>query len=59
MNTRHGKGKVKYADGSYYEGDFKNNIIEGFGTLIGINHKYEGSWRNGKMDGAGKSSWFN
>lgn len=27
--------------------------------MIGINHKYEGSWRGGKMDGAGKSSWFN
>jgi hypothetical protein len=54
----HGKGRIKYADGTSYEGDFKNNVIEGFGTLIGINHKYEGSWRAGKMHGGGKSYWY-
>jgi hypothetical protein len=48
-NKRQGRGKIKYLDGSIYEGDFKNNVMEGFGTLIGINHKYEGSWKDGKM----------
>lgn len=33
--------------------------MEGFGTLIGINHKYEGSWKGGKMEGGGKSYWYN
>jgi hypothetical protein len=58
VNMRQGNGIIKYPDGSIYEGQFKNNQIEGFGILVGLNHKYEGSWRNGKMDGAGKSSWF-
>lgn len=56
---RNGKGIIKYLDGSVYEGDFRNNVIEGFGVLVGLSHKYEGSWKNGKMEGAGKSSWFN
>lgn len=33
--------------------------MEGFGTLIGINHKYEGGWKAGKMSGGGKSYWYN
>lgn len=59
QNSRHGKGRIQYADGTVYEGGFKANLMEGFGTLIGINHKYEGSWKNGKMEGAGKSYWYN
>ena len=56
---RHGKGKILYKDGTSFEGHFCNNVIEGFGTMIGVSHKYEGSWKGGKMDGAGKSSWYN
>ena len=37
----------------------RNDLIEGFGVLFGLNHKYEGSWKNGKMEGAGKSTWYN
>ncbi len=55
---RHGKGKIRYSDGTTYEGDFRNNLIEGFGRMSGINHKYEGSWQAGKMQGAGKSYWY-
>lgn len=49
QNQRHGRGRIQYADGTVYEGGFKANQMEGFGTLIGINHKYEGSWKAGKM----------
>jgi hypothetical protein len=56
---RHGKGRILYVDGTIYDGDFKSNLMEGFGTLIGRNHKYEGSWRGGKMHGGGKSYWYN
>lgn len=52
---KHGKGRILYRNGTFYEGDFKHNLMEGFGTSLGINHKYVGSWKNGKMDGAGKS----
>ena len=58
QNMRHGKGKIKYADGTFYEGDFKHNRIEGFGKFTGLNHRYEGSWIDGKMQGAGKSIWY-
>ena len=50
---------MQYADGTLYEGSFKANMIEGFGTLIGKTHRYEGSWQAGKMHGAGKSYWYN
>lgn len=49
QNQRHGRGRIQYADGTVYQGSFKHNLMEGFGTLIGINHKYEGSWKAGKM----------
>jgi len=31
--NKHGKGKFVWADGSIFEGDFKNNVIEGIGIL--------------------------
>jgi len=29
--NKHGKGKFVWADGSVFEGDFRNNVIEGIG----------------------------
>ncbi len=31
---RHGKGKQTAKNGDYYEGEFKNNLKEGIGTII-------------------------
>lgn len=53
-----GMGKLLYADGTHYEGQFKDNYIDGEGTFFGKNQKYDGSWKNGRMHGAGKSEWF-
>ena len=44
-----------FPDGSTYEGDFKNDIIEGFGKFH-WEHKdctYEGSWKDGRLEGKG------
>ena len=44
-------GKFKQADGSVYEGEFMDNIINGKGTYIqGDKRKYVGTWENDKMD---------
>ena len=46
---------IKY---SSYEGDFRNNDIEGFGTYIwGDGRKYVGLWKDNKMDGKGEFHW--
>lgn len=48
-----------YPDGTFYEGEFLDNVIEGEGKYVGKVHQYEGSWSKGKMHGAGKSQWYN
>lgn len=48
----HGKGKYIWADGNIYEGEWKENKIDGFGKYIwfyGI--IYEGQWKQNKMNG--------
>ena len=48
------KGKFVWVDGSYYDGDIKNNYFEGYGTFKWKEgRKYVGSWKNGKMNGIG------
>ena len=32
-DIREGKGILYFSNGDYYNGEFKNDIIEGFGTL--------------------------
>jgi hypothetical protein len=32
--VKEGHGKLIYADGAYYEGEFKNDRMEGKGTLF-------------------------
>ena len=38
---RESEGKLTWVDGSSYEGDFKNNKIEGFGTYIIVENLME------------------
>ncbi|HEX5057471.1 MAG TPA: hypothetical protein VFX02_13370 [Gammaproteobacteria bacterium] len=48
-------GRYLYADGSSYEGEWKNRMPEGKGTLIRPNGvKYTGLWKNGLMHGDGE-----
>ena len=50
-----GKGKITFASGASYEGDFYENMFHGNGTYIQPNNtgKYEGEWEQGKWHGFG------
>jgi hypothetical protein len=56
---KNGQGRSVYADKTEYEGSFVNDVIEGYGVFKGQNQTYEGTWKNGKMHGTGKSEWKN
>ena len=48
------KGKFTWVDGSYYDGEIKNNYFEGKGTFKWKEGRiYVGYWKNGKMNGKG------
>ena len=55
-DAMHGFGKIIFLkEGHKYEGQFKNNRIEGWGILCWKNgDRYEGQVKNGKMHGKGK-----
>ena len=55
-DSMHGFGKIIFLkEGHKYEGQFKNNRIEGWGILYWKNgDRYEGQVKNGKMHGKGK-----
>ena len=52
---KHGKGKITYPDGAYYEGEFKNDKMHGMGSLYYTKGKpaYEGQWMEDKFHGKG------
>ena len=52
----HGKGKMIWADGAQYEGDFVKGQMEGTGVFIWPNktQRYEGTFVNNKMHGKGR-----
>ena len=51
----HGKGKLTFADGNSYEGDYRDGKREGNGTFIySDGRKYVGGWRDGKEHGNGE-----
>lgn len=54
-NLKHGRGKYILADGSYFEGEWANNKINGKGTLYFRDGKieYDGEWRNDLFHGWG------
>lgn len=54
-NFKHGRGRYDLADGSYFEGEWSENKINGNGTLYFKNGKpeYEGEWRNDLFNGWG------
>jgi hypothetical protein len=54
----HGKGKYTYADGSVYEGEWRNNMKNGKGKYISVSGSvYEGEWKDDKMHGKGKYTY--
>ena len=43
---------MKYSDGSYYEGEWKNNMYDGFGEFVWTNgDKYSGFWKEDMRHG--------
>ena len=52
--VREGKGKMTYASGDVYEGEFKNGYPDGKGVYrYSTGDKYEGEFKEGKMNGEG------
>ena len=48
------KGKFTWVDGSYYDGEIKNNVFEGYGKFRWKEgREYTGYWKKGKMNGKG------
>ncbi|CAH8616450.1 unnamed protein product [Heterobilharzia americana] len=54
LGERHGYGRMNYADGSIYEGDWSHNLQQGQGKYIGADgSKYTGGFIANKRNGAG------
>ena len=52
---RHGKGKLAFADGTYYDGEWNQGKMAGYGILYYYNGfiAYEGEWSNNRFEGKG------
>lgn len=55
---RHGQGKFYYKDGGLYDGNWRQNKMDGQGSLYYQSGTiaYEGSWLNDQFHGRGKLS---
>ena len=50
--------KLFFADKAVYEGEFRDNEINGTGVYVWIDKKrYNGEWKNNKMHGQGTLQW--
>ena len=58
-DMKNGKGKIKFIKtGDYYEGDFTDDKITGYGKYIWSNkHEYIGDFNEGEMNGKGIYKW--
>ena len=53
-----GRGKLYHASGDLYEGEFVNDMAQGFGIYKHANgSKYVGYWNQDKQHGFGKEKW--
>ena len=53
---RNGEGIFYYKDGGFYDGHWKDNMMNGYGKLYYDNGKvaYEGQWYRDEFHGRGK-----
>ena len=51
----HGKGKMFWKDGSFYDGEWEKGVIDGFGTKKTPGLYYEGFFKDGHKYGKGKN----
>jgi hypothetical protein len=49
---------MTYRDGTVYEGEFKDNAIEGKGKYTTKAHEWEGAWKEGYLEGEGKQTSY-
>eukprot|EP01100_Stratorugosa_tubuloviscum_P000667 TRINITY_DN1148_c0_g1_i1.p1 TRINITY_DN1148_c0_g1~~TRINITY_DN1148_c0_g1_i1.p1 ORF type:complete len:886 (-),score=402.98 TRINITY_DN1148_c0_g1_i1:64-2721(-) len=54
-----GQGKITYKNGDYYDGSWKMDQYDGYGTLCSRGSIYEGNWIKGKRHGKGTLKWPN
>lgn len=60
MGKAHGKGAFIFSNGSYYQGEFKNNLADGEkGKYKSKELQYEGEFKNNKFHGKGKEKGAN
>lgn len=52
-DKQHGRGKCIYADGSVYDGDWKEGVRCGQGKITHGAFSYEGGWVDDRPDGQG------
>ena len=58
----HGEGELHWPDGRVYRGSFRQNQQYGFGSSVSLGANgstYEGSWKDGKMNGYGILKYLN
>ncbi|KER25461.1 hypothetical protein T265_07084 [Opisthorchis viverrini] len=55
-NQRNGVGKYTYVNGDVYEGEWRDHLRHGQGsyTFAASKLRYEGTWKEGKIDGFGE-----
>ena len=58
VGERHGKGRLTFANGDVYEGDFAHDQMHGQGRYEYHNRSvYEGSFYEGQQHGQGTYAW--
>ena len=62
-DNKNGRGRILYVDGTLYEGNFKNDEYDGYGTLKAqpqydyeVSSEYVGEFENGIKHGKGKET---
>jgi hypothetical protein len=60
-DERSGKGTYIWRDGHVYAGDFKSDVLDGYGIytypVSNVHLSYEGDFRNGREYGFGTLKW--
>ena len=60
LGNINGKGKIKWENGNIFEGEFKENKMNGYGYMIWYDllEKYIGKWKDDKQNGNGMHIWY-